>query len=279
MKNRKRKKLLLQYLLLHFILIPAALTMVIPFVWMVSTSFKEASDIFTFPPSLLGKVVTMENYKWLFEKVTFMRYFFNSLKVAGIVTICQLFTSSLAGYVFARLRFPGRDKLFLLYLATMMVPGHVTLIPNFILFRILGIVDTHYALILPAIATAFGTFFMRQFFQEIPDELEQAAKVDGCSLFGIYWRIYVPLSKTALVTLGIFTFNGVWTDYLGPLVYIITPERMTLTVGVAALQGTYATNWGVLMAALTVSVLPVLIIFLAAQDVFVKGIALTGIKG
>ena len=253
--------------------------MVIPFVWMVSTSFKEASDIFTFPPSLLGKVVTMENYKWLFEKVTFMRYFFNSLKVAGIVTICQLFTSSLAGYVFARLRFPGRDKLFLLYLATMMVPGHVTLIPNFILFRILGIVDTHYALILPAIATAFGTFFMRQFFQEIPDELEQAAKVDGCSLFGIYWRIYVPLSKTALVTLGIFTFNGVWTDYLGPLVYIITPERMTLTVGVAALQGTYATNWGVLMAALTVSVLPVLIIFLAAQDVFVKGIALTGIKG
>lgn len=278
MKNKKKKHRM-QHIILHLILIPAALTMVIPFVWMVSTSFKEAADIFTFPPSLFGKTITMENYKWLFEKVPFMRYFFNSLKVGAIVTVCQLFTSSLAGYVFARLHFPGRDKLFLLYLATMMVPGHVTLIPNFILFRILGIVDTHYALILPAIATAFGTFFMRQFFLEIPDELEQAAKVDGCTLFGIYWRIYVPLSKTALVTLGIFTFNGVWTDYLGPLVYIITPERMTLTVGVAALQGTYATNWGVLMAALTISVLPVLIIFLTAQDVFVKGIALTGIKG
>ena len=276
--NKKKKKTLLEHLILHILLIPAALTMLLPFVWMASTSFKEAKDIFTFPPTLFGQTITLENYRYLFEKVPFVKYIMNSLKIAGVVTAFQLFTSSLAGYVFARLRFPARDKIFLLYLGTMMVPGCVTLIPNFIVFRLLGIVDTHMSLILPAISTAFGTFFMRQFFQEIPDELEQAAKVDGCSLFGIYWRIFLPLSKTALVTLGIFIFNGAWTDYLGPLVYIISPEKMTLTVGVAALQGTYATNWGVLMASLCISVLPVLIIFLLAQDVFVKGIALSGIK-
>lgn len=276
--SKKKRREILWHLPLHLILIPVSLCIVLPFVLMCATSFKEAGEIFTYPPRIFGKVFTFENYDWLFNKVTFLQYFMNSLKIAVIVTIGQLFTSSLAGYVFAKLKFKGRDKLFFLYLATLMVPAHVTLIPNFIIFKILGLVDTHTALILPGLATAFGTFLMRQFFITMPDELSEAAKIDGCSQFGIFSKIFLPLSKPALATLGIFVFNGSWTDYLNPLVFIISPEKVTLTVGVASLQGTYATNWGVLMAGLTISVLPVLILFFAAQDFFVKGIVMTGMK-
>ncbi|WP_077532531.1 carbohydrate ABC transporter permease [Massiliimalia massiliensis] len=276
--SKKKQREILWHLPLHLILIPVSLCIVLPFILMCATSFKEAGEIFTYPPQIFGKVFTFENYDWLFNKVTFLQYFMNSLKIAVIVTIGQLFTSSLAGYVFAKLKFKGRDKLFFLYLATLMVPAHVTLIPNFIIFKMLGLVDTHTALILPGLATAFGTFLMRQFFITMPDELSEAAKIDGCSQFGIFSRIFLPLSKPALATLGIFVFNGSWTDYLNPLVFIISPEKVTLTVGVASLQGTYATNWGVLMAGLTISVLPVLILFFAAQDFFVKGIVMTGMK-
>lgn len=277
MISRKKREMLFHFPI-HLILIPIALLMALPFVLMCATSFKEAGDIFTYPPRILGKVFTWENYSWLFNKVPFTQYFMNSLKITIIVTVGQLFTSSLAGYVFAKLKFKGRDKLFFVYLATLMVPGHVTLIPNFIIFKFMGLIDTHMSLILPALATAFGTFLMRQFFVTIPDDLSEAAKIDGCSQFGIFSRIFLPLCKPALATLGIFTFNATWTDYLGPLVFLISPKKLTLTVGVAALQGTYATNWGVLMAGLTISVIPVLILFFAAQDFFVKGIVMTGMK-
>ncbi len=262
----------------HIFLLPLAFSMFIPFLWMITTSFKLPQNVFTFPPSLFDKVMTLENYQWLFSKVPFFTYFLNSLKITACVTAGQLFTCALGGYVFARLRFKFREAIFLLYLATMMVPFHVTLIPLFIIFKNLGLIDSHYSLILPALTSAFGTFLMRQFFITMPDELEQAAKIDGCSTFMIFWRIFLPLSKPALTTLGIFIFNGVWTDYLAPLVFLISPQKMTLTIGIAMLQGTYATSWGLLMAGLTISVLPVLTLFLAAQDIFVKGIVMTGLK-
>ena len=160
----------------------------------------------------------------------------------------------------------------------MMIPAFVTLVPSFILFRNLGLYDTHWPLILPGISSAFGTFMMRQFFTGIPKELDEAALIDGCNPLTILLKIYLPLSKPALTTLAIFIFNGVWNDYLAPLIYIVTPSKMTLTVAVSMLQMSYATSWGLLMAGLTISVLPVLVAFLCAQDVFVKGIALTGIK-
>jgi multiple sugar transport system permease protein len=278
MMTRKNMRMVRNQIPVYIILMFAAFIIAAPFLLMFTSSFKTAADIFVYPPRVFGGKITLENFNWLFNKVPFARYVTNSLKISVIVSLGQLFTSSLAGFVFAKLRFRMRDKIFFFYLATLMVPVHVTLIPNFIIFRALRLIDTHAALILPGLATAFGTFLMRQFFITIPDELQEAAKIDGCSPFGIFWKIFLPLSKPALVTLGIFIFNGSWNDYLGPLVFLNSPGRMTLTIGVAAMQGTYATNWGLLMAGLSVSLLPALLFFFLAQDVFVKGIVLTGMK-
>jgi multiple sugar transport system permease protein len=278
MMTQKNLRILWSQIPVYIILIFVTFIIAAPFLLMFTSSFKKASEIFVYPPSIFGREITFENFNWLFNKVPFVQYFTNSLKISVIVSLGQIFTSSLAGFVFAKLRFKIRDKIFFFYLATLMVPAHVTLIPNFIIFRTLKLIDTHAALILPGLATAFGTFLMRQFFITIPDELLEAAKIDGCSPFGIFWKIFLPLSKPALVTLGIFVFNGSWNDYLGPLVFLNSPSRMTLTIGVAAMQGTYATNWGLLMAGLSVSLLPALLFFFLAQDVFVKGIVLTGMK-
>lgn len=265
-------------ILVHSMLLIASLAMILPFLWMISTSFKSEGDIFIMPPRLIGIEYSFKNYLWLFDRMPFITYMLNTLKITICVTCGQLVTSALAGYAFARLHFKGRNGLFMLYLTTMMVPSFVTLVPSFVLFRYLGLMNTHLALILPGIATAFGTFLMRQFFMGIPGELEEAARIDGCNPFGIFMRIFVPLSKPALTTLAIFTFNGMWNDYLAPLIFIVSPEKMTLTVAISTLQTTYATNWGLLMSGLTISIVPVLIAFLCAQDVFVKGIALTGMK-
>jgi multiple sugar transport system permease protein len=278
MMMQKSLRILRNQIPAYIILIFVTSIIATPFLLMFASSFKKASEIFVYPPRIFGKEITFENFNWLFKKIPFIQYFTNSLKISVIVSLGQIFTSSLAGFVFAKLRFKIRDKIFFFYLATLMVPAHVTLIPNFIIFRTLKLIDTHAALILPGLATAFGTFLMRQFFITIPDELPEAAKIDGCSPFGIFWKIFLPLSKPALVTLGIFVFNGSWNDYLGPLVFLNSPSRMTLTIGIAAMQGTYATNWGLLMAGLSVSLLPALLFFFLAQDVFVKGIVLTGMK-
>lgn len=262
----------------HFFLILASIVMLMPFFWMLTTSFKEEIDIFAMPPRFFGIRYSLDNYAWLFDRMPFFSYMMNTLKVTAIVVVLQLTTSSLGGYAFGRFEFKGRDALFMMYLSAMMVPAFVTLVPSFIMFRNLGLYDTHWPLILPGISSAFGTFLMRQFFQGIPKELEEAARVDGCNPFVILTRIFIPLSKPALTTLAIFIFNGVWNDYLAPLIYLASPSKMTLTVAISNLQMSYATNWGLLMSGLTISILPVLIAFLCAQDVFVKGIALTGVK-
>ena len=276
---KKRKVFNYRNLLAHLFLGLGAIMMLFPFVWMVSTSLKDLSEVFVFPPTLFGEEIRWDNYLRISDRFPFMTYFLNSLKVTGVIVISQLLTSSMAGFVFARLNFKGRDLLFGLYIATLMIPTQVTMIPNFVIMRFYGLVDTHAALILPGLVSAFGTFLMRQFFLSIPKSLEEAARIDGCTPFGIYWRIFVPLTKPAMATLGIFVFMGAWNDFFSPLVYINTQSKMTLPLGLASMQGMYATDWPVLMAGTVISVLPVILVFLLAQDAFIKGVTLSGIKG
>ncbi|UUZ80212.1 carbohydrate ABC transporter permease [Paenibacillus sp. P26] len=263
----------------HLVLLAGAVTMILPFLWTVSTSLKRLSEVFVFPPKLLGASIQWGNYLRISDRFPFGTYFLNSVKITVIVTIAQLITSSMAGFVFARLRFRYREPLFGLYLATMMVPAQVTMIPNFIVMRYYNLVDSHWSLILPALVSAFGTFLLRQFFVTIPESLEDAAKIDGCTPFGIYWRIFVPLSKPAMATLGVFVFMGRWNDFLGPLVYINSQDKMTLPLGLASMQGMYSTDWPVLMAGTVITILPLIAIFLLAQDFFIKGVTLSGLKG
>lgn len=253
--------------------------MLIPFVWMISTSFKSLPEVFRFPPTLFGKRIVWENYLHIADRFPFMKFFMNSLKISVIVTIGQLITCSMGGFAFARLKFPFRDGLFALYLATLIIPFHVTLIPVFLMMRALGWIDTHQALIIPALVSPFGTFLLRQFFLTIPLELEEAARIDGCTPFGIYWRIFVPLSRPAMATLGLFTFMGTWNDFIRPLIFINSVQARTLPLGLAALQTMYTTDWPVLMAGSVISVMPVIGVFLLSQEFFIQGITLSGLKG
>jgi multiple sugar transport system permease protein len=263
----------------HIVLMTGAITMILPFIWTVSTSLKQLSEVFVFPPALFGEKIQWENYLRISDRFPFDRYFLNSLKITVIVTFTQLITSSMAGFVFARLRFKFRDPLFGLYLATMMVPAQVTIIPNFILMRYFNFIDTHWSLILPALVSAFGTFLLRQFFITIPVSLEDAAKIDGCTPFGVYWRVFVPLSKPAMATLGVFVFMGMWNEFLAPLIYINSQSKMTLPLGLASMQGMYSTDWPVLMAGTVITIIPLIVMFLLAQDFFIKGVTLSGLKG
>jgi multiple sugar transport system permease protein len=263
----------------HLVLFAGAVTMILPFVWMISTSLKQLSEVFVFPPTLFGEKIQWVNYMRISDRFPFGTYFMNSVKITVTVVIAQLLTSSMAGFVFARLRFRFREPLFGLYLATMMVPAQVTMIPNFIIMRYYNLIDTHWSLILPALVSAFGTFLLRQFFLTIPVSLEDAAKMDGCTPFGVYWRVFIPLSKPAMATLGVFVFMGTWNDFLAPLVYINTQSNMTLPLGLSAMQGMYSTDWPVLMAGTVITVLPLIVIFLLAQDFFIKGVTLSGLKG
>lgn len=273
-----RKEQIYVRMFVHIILAFGAITMIAPFIWMVSTSLKSLNEVFVFPPTLFGESLRWNNYLQISDRFPFSIFFLNSLKIAVLVTAGQLFTCSLGGYSFARLKFPGRDIIFLLYLATLMIPYFVIVIPIFIMMRSFGWVDTHYALIVPGLFSAFGTFLMKQFFLTIPRELEDAAKIDGCTPFGIYRRIFLPLSKPALAALGIFTFMWSWNDFLAPLIFLNTITKRTIPLGLAVMQGLYSTDWPSLMAASVLSVMPIIIVFLCAQEFFVKGITLSGLK-
>lgn len=273
-----RKEQIYMRTFVHIILAFGAVTMIAPFIWMLSTSLKSLNEVFVFPPTLFGESLRWNNYLQISDRFPFSIFFLNSMKIAILVTAGQLFTCSLGGYSFARLKFPGRDIIFLLYLATLMIPYFVIVIPIFIMMRSFGWVDTHYALIVPGLFSAFGTFLMKQFFLTIPRELEDAAKIDGCTPFGIYRRIFLPLSKPALAALGIFTFMWSWNDFLAPLIFLNTITKRTIPLGLAVMQGLYSTDWPSLMAASVLSVMPIIIVFLCAQEFFVKGITLSGLK-
>lgn len=273
----KRKKLIGK-IVSYVVLSIGAVIMVLPFIWMLSTAFKPQAEVFRLPPSLIGSRIEFGNFSRVSARFPFWLFFLNSLKISAIVVIAQLVTSSMAGFGFARLKFRGRETLFFFYLATMMIPAQVTIIPNFLLMGNLGLVNTHQALYLPALVSAFGTFLMRQFFITVPPALEEAAKIDGCTPFGVYWRVFLPLSTPMTATLAIFVLMSIWNEYYNPLIYITTVEKMTLPLGLALMQGMYSTDWTVLMAGTTLSLIPIITAFLLAQDLFVKGVMLSGVK-
>ncbi|HDN79647.1 MAG TPA: carbohydrate ABC transporter permease [Chloroflexi bacterium] len=264
--------------IIHIILLGGATTMVAPFVWMISTSLKTNLEVFRIPPTFIPAVPQWHNYLEIFRVVPYGRWFLNSVIITVTQTVLYLFVASLAGFTFARLRFPGRDLIFTLYLATLMVPSEVTLIPKFILMKQLHLIDTYIAVILPGIFNAYGVFLLRQFFMTLPESLEEAAIIDGASYFRIYWNIILPLAGPALATLGIFSFRGAWNDFMWPLIVINSEEMKPLSVGLASFHGLYETNWPHLMAASTVALIPMIIVFVLAQKYFVRGIALTGLK-
>lgn len=252
---------------------------VFPFAWMLSTSFKDQKFVMQVPPQWIPDPVVWANYVDIWNIVPLANGFVNSTLVAVVGTLGVLFASSLAGYAFAKLDFPGRDKLFLGALVTMMIPGAVLLIPQFILFKSLGWVDTLLPLIVPSLFGAtYETFFFRQYFRGIPDELIDAAKMDGSGFFRIYGGIMVPLSKPVFATMGILGFMGRWNDYMGPLIYLHHIDRQTLPVMIATFQSQYTSDYPHMMAVSVLSMLPIILVFLFAQDFFVEGITMTGLK-
>ena len=275
--NNKRKQLIVK-IVAHLVLLLGAITMLVPFIWMLSSSVKSLGEVFVFPPTLFGEKIVWENYTKISSRFDYLAYFLNSVKVSAWVVIFQVFTSATAGYVFAKLNFKGRDRIFTLYLATMMIPFHVTVITNFLQMSMYGLVNTLWSLMLPASVSAFGTFLMRQFFVTVPNELIEAAKIDGCNPFKTFLQVCFPMAKPTIATLSIFCFMNVWNDYFTPLIYINDSRKYTLPLGLASMKGMYSTDWPVLMASSVISVLPVLIAFLFAQDAFVKGVMMTGMK-
>ncbi len=265
--------------LIYIGLILIALSMLIPFLWMLSTSLMGEFEVYQFPPRFLPSALRWSNYVEAMTLQPFGRFFLNSLIVAGASVIGQLAFCSMAGYAFARLRFKGRDKLFALYLGTMMIPAIVTIIPAFLLINTFGWVNTYWALFTPTVSSVWGIFLLRQFFQTIPREIEDAARVDGASETTIFLKIILPLSKPALATLAIFAFMGSWKDFLWPLIVTNRIDMRTVEVGIATFSNLYTTDWPHQMAAAVVVMLPVVIVFLAAQKYFVKGITMTGLKG
>jgi multiple sugar transport system permease protein len=264
--------------LVHVVVYALAFATVAPFLWMALTSLKDLPEILVYPPRWIPEHMTLDNFVNAFEAAPFGRYYFNSVFVSLMVTCGQVITCSMAAYAFARLHFWGRDVLFYIFLGTMMIPGQVTMIPGFMVLHWLGWIDTYYALIVPGLASAFGTFLLRQFFMTIPRDLEDAASLDGCSRFGVLWRIILPLSRPALATLAIFTFMGVFNDFLWALVVINSDEMKTVQLGLAIFRDRYQTDWGQLMAASVTATLPILIVFFAAQKYFIRGITLSGMK-
>ena len=275
----KKRIEILKKSITYIILSLVSIIMILPFLWMISTSLKEAGAVFTYPPKWIPHPVVFKNYLEAWNAVPFGRFFINSIFVAFCVTIGQVTTSSLAAYAFARLEFPGRDKLFFLYLATMMIPGQITMIPIFILLKHLNWIDTYKALILPMAFSAYGTFMLRQFFMTIPKDLEDAAVMDGCSKFGVYWQVILPLSKPALATLATFTFLGNWNSFMWPLIVTDSMKMKTLPVGLTSFQGLYTTDWTLLMAASVIVLMPILIVYIFNQRFFTKGIVMSGLKG
>jgi multiple sugar transport system permease protein len=263
----------------HLVLIPIAVVMVIPLVWMLVTSLQTLDETRHYPPTLVPSSLEFRNYTDVLQQAPFTRWFVNTLIVTVVVVLGNLLFCSLAGYAFARIRFFGREAVFILILATLMVPFQVVIIPTFLIVRGFGLIDTLGALMLPNLVSAFGIFMLRQFFLTLPVELEEAARIDGASRLGILFKIVLPLSGPALATLAVIMFLWTWNDFLWPLITIYSPENMTLQLGLATFQGAHQTNTNLLMAANVMSLLPVLLLFFVAQRWFVRGIATTGLKG
>jgi multiple sugar transport system permease protein len=268
-------------LVVYALLILVAMMMLFPFLWLLSSSLKTQLQIFAYPPQWIPNPPQWQNFVEALTFRPFHLYLRNSLAIAALNVIAVVLSSSFCAYGFARIRFRGREFWFAVVIATILLPNIVTLVPQFIIFTRLGWVNTILPLTVPIFfgGGAFNIFLLRQFFRTIPEELADAARIDGCSEFGIYWRIMMPLSKPALITVAIFTFLAAWNDLLGPLVYLRSPETFTVAVGLAQFRGAMTTRWDLQMAAATAMILPVVLLFFFAQRYFIKGIVMTGLKG
>ncbi|GAA0755646.1 L-arabinose transport system permease protein AraQ [bioreactor metagenome] len=266
-------------ILTYTLLIALTILMLVPFAWMLSASLQLNKDVFKFPFDWIPNNPVWSNYKEIWTKIPLGKFIFNTSKLTVIITLLQLFTSSFAAYAFAKLDFKYRDKIFLCYVATIAVPWQVYMVPQFIMMRELNLSDTHFALILLQAFSAFGVFLIRQFYMSIPNELLEAARIDGYSEYKIYYKIMLPLAKPALSTLTIFTFVSVWNDFMGPLIYINSEAKKTIQVGLRMFISQYSAEYSLIMAASLIALIPVLIIFLALQRFFVEGVASSGLKG
>ena len=265
--------------LLYVALIALALVTLIPFVWMLSASLKLDREVFSYPIRWVPEVFHWENYSLIWSKVPLLTYFKNTAFIAIVVTFIQTLTSSFAAYAFAKLQFRGRNTLFICYVATIAVPWQTYMLPQFILMRSLGLYDTLWAIVVLQSFSAFGVFLMRQFYQGIPTELCEAARIDGLSEYGIWAQIMLPLSKAAIATLVIFTFVGTWNDYMGPMIYLTRDVNKTVQVGLRRFIQENSSDYHLIMAVSVCSLLPVSVVFLALQKYFIQGIATTGLKG
>ena len=263
----------------YLLLILIAALMLIPFIWMLSASFKLNKDVFTFPIEWIPSNPRPQNYVDIWTRIPLLTFIGNTAKLTIIVTLLQLFTSSFAAYAFAKLKFKGKNTLFLGYIATIALPWQAYMVPQFMMLRSWGLNNTHLAIILLQAFSAFGVFLMKQFYEGVPTELCEAARIDGLSEYGIWARIMLPLSKPAISTLVIFTFVSTWNDFLGPLIYLTKTELKTIQIGLRMFISQYSAEYGLIMAASVIALIPVLIVFLALQKYFVQGVASAGLKG
>ncbi|WP_084225351.1 carbohydrate ABC transporter permease [Paenibacillus pectinilyticus] len=279
LERAKRTGLWLK-IILTIIVTGISILMILPFLWMISTSFKINGEVFNYPIDWIPNTWHFENYKKVWAGTDpFYLFYWNSVKITGITVAGNLFTSAMAGYAFAKIRFKGRNFLFLLYLSTMMIPGQVLLVPRFILFDQMKLINTHYALILPGLFTVFGTFLMRQFFSSLPNELLEAGRVDGAGYWRTFWQICLPLTKPAIVTLLILSFTWHWNDYENPLILLRDKDLFTIPIGLNSYVEEFGTNYVLMMAASVSALVPLLIVVIVCQKWFVEGIASSGLKG
>lgn len=276
--NKKRTNFIGK-VFMYIVLAMAAAGVILPFLWMLSASLKLDKDVFQFPIQWIPKDPRWKNYQDIWKQIPFLTFYMNTAKLTVIITFLQLLTSSLAAYAFAKIRFPGRNTLFIAYIGTIAVPWQVYMVPQFIMMKKFGLNDSHLSLVLLQAFTAFGVFLMRQFYLSIPEELSESARIDGLNEYGIYARIILPLSKPALATLTIFTFVNVWNDFMGPLIYLSSTKKKTIQLGLRMFISQYNAEYALIMAAAVCSIVPVVIVFLFAQRYFIEGIATTGLKG
>lgn len=277
MNARTKRKL--QRTILWIVLLVLGITMILPFLWTVSASFKSNNEIFQVPFEWIPTKLKWDNYEEVWTAVPFLTYFLNTLKLSVIVTVGQVVTCSLAAYSFSKMNYPGRDKIFMCYLATMMIPWHAIMIPQFMIIKNMGLYDSHWSLILLQLFSAFGVFLMRQYMMGVPKELSEAARIDGCGELAIYGKVIMPICRPAVATLIIFTFNFMWNDYMGPMIYLTSDRLKTIQIGLASFSSLYRTDYGPIMAGTVCSLIPMIIIFVTAQKYLIEGVAFSGIKG
>jgi multiple sugar transport system permease protein len=277
--GRARARLRLPFSPWHLLLAPLALLFAAPLIWLLLSSFMSNVEINRFPPALWPSTIDFGGYRYVLENALFLRWFTNSLIVSAVAVVSNLLFGSLGGYAFARMRFTGSRVMLVLMLATMAVPFQLTMIPTFLVMKKLGLIDTLGALIVPSLVTPFAVFLLRQFFLSLPRELEEAAWIDGCSRLRVLFRIVLPLSRPALSTVAVLTFLSTWNDLTWPLIAVNHDTQYTLQLGLSTFQGQHHTEWAAVMAGNVITVLPVLLAFLAAQKTFIQSITSSGLKG